>query len=48
MARAFESYRTVLMGEVYIFSAFLCAYALVALTAITPLIIKSRRNATLK
>jgi len=29
MARAFESYRTVLMGEVYMFSAFLGAYVLV-------------------
>ena len=29
MARAFESYRTVLRGEVYMFSAFLGAYVLV-------------------
>jgi len=48
MARAFESYRAVLRGEVYMFSAFLGAYALVVLTAIIPLVIKSRRNATLK
>jgi len=48
MARVLESYRTVLRGEVYMFSAFLGAYVLVVLTAIIPLIIKSRRNATLK
>jgi len=48
MTRAFESYRTVLRGEVSMLSAFLGAYALVVLTAIIPLIIKSRRNATLK
>jgi len=46
MARAFESYRTVLRGEVYMFSAFLGAYVLVVLTAIVLLIVKSRRTAT--
>ena len=46
MSRAFESYRIVLRGEVYMFSAFLGAYALVILTAIILLIIKSRRTAT--
>jgi len=45
MARAFESYRTVLKGEVYIFFAFLGAYVLV-LTGIVLLIVKSRRTAT--
>ena len=45
MARAFESYRTVLR-EVYMFSAFLGAYVLVVLTAIILLIVKSRRTAT--
>ena len=44
MARAFESYRTVLRGEVYIFSAFLDAYVLVVLTGIVLLIVKSRRT----
>jgi len=39
MARAFGSYRTVLRGEVYMFSIFLDAYALVAITAIILLII---------
>ena len=46
MARAFESYRSVLRGEVYMFSAFLGAYALVVLTAIILLVLKSRRSAT--
>jgi len=46
MARASESYRTVLRGEVYMFSAFLGAYVLIVLTAIILLIIKSRRTAT--
>jgi len=46
MARAFESYRTVLRGEVYMFSAFLDAYVLVVLTGIILLIVKSRRTAT--
>ena len=46
MARAFESYRTVLRGEVYMFSVFLGVYALVVLTAIILLIVKSRRTAT--
>ena len=46
MARAFESYRTVLRGEMYMFFAFLGAYVLVVLTGITLLIVKSRRTAT--
>ena len=46
MARAFESYRSVLRGEVYMFSAFLGAYALVILTALILLVLKSRRTAT--
>jgi len=46
MARAFESYRAVLRGEVYMFSAFLDAYVLVVLSAIILLIIKSSRTAT--
>jgi len=46
MARAFESYRAVLRGEVYLFSAFLGAHVFVVLTVIILLIIKSRRTAT--
>jgi len=46
MARAFESYRAVLRGEVYMFSAFLGAYVFVVLTVLILLIIKSRRTAT--
>jgi len=46
MARAFESYRTVLRGEMYMFFAFLGAYVLVVLTCIILLIAKSRRTAT--
>ena len=46
MVRASESYRAVLRGEVYMFSAFLGAYVFVVLTVITLLIIKSRGNAT--
>jgi len=46
MSRAFESYRNVLRGEVYMFSAFLGAYALVILTAIILLILKSRKATT--
>jgi len=46
MARTFGSYRSVLRGEVYMFSAFLDAYVLVVLTAIILLIIKSSRTAT--
>ena len=46
MARAFESYRSVLRGEVYMFAAFLGAYVLVVLIAIILLVLKSRRSAT--
>jgi len=46
MARASESYRTVLRGQVYMFSAFLGAYVLVVLTTIILLVFKSRRTAT--
>jgi hypothetical protein len=46
MARAFESYRAVLRGEVIMFSVFLGAYALVVLSAIILLIVKSRTTAT--
>jgi len=45
MSRAFESYRDVLKGEVYMFSVFLVAYALVVLSAIVIMIFKSKRNA---
>ena len=44
MSKAFESYRDVLPGEVYMFSVFLGAYALVVLSAIVIMIFKSRRN----
>jgi len=40
MSRAFESYRNVLKGEVYMFSVFLGAYALVVLSAIVIMIFK--------
>jgi len=46
MERAFESYRDFLQGEVYMFSVFLGAYALVVLTALILLIFKSRRTAS--
>ena len=42
MLRAFESYRIVLKGEVYMFSVFLGAYALVAPSTIVIMLVKSR------
>ena len=45
MSRAFESYRDVLTGEVYMSSVFLDAYTLVVLSAIVIMIFKSKRNA---
>jgi len=46
MSRAFESYQDVLKGEVYMFSVFLGAYALVVLSTIVVMMFKSRRNAS--
>ena len=46
MARAFESYRKVLRGEVYMFSVFLGVYALVLLSAIVILIVRSSSSTT--
>ena len=42
--RAFESYRKVLCGEVFMFSAFLGVYALVLLSVLIILIVKSTRR----
>jgi hypothetical protein len=47
MSRALESYRTVLKGEVYMFSVFLAVYALVVLSALLILVFKSRRDAAI-